>query len=67
MEIREDRFPLDRCTCAAVAAGGLDPPFRTACGGVIPNARWVLCALGKGAEVFEGWLVDYETACNVGN
>jgi hypothetical protein len=63
VEIREDGLPLDRCTDAAVAAGRLDPPFRAACGGVFPNVRWVLCALERGAEVFEGWLVDHETAC----
>ena len=49
VEIREDWFPLDRCTDAAVATGGLNPPFGTACGGVFPNVRRVLCVLGKGS------------------
>lgn len=48
VDIREDWFPLDRCTDAAVATGGLNPPFGTACGGVFHNVRRVLCALGKG-------------------
>jgi hypothetical protein len=42
VEIREDWFPLDRCTDAAVATRGLDPPFGTTYGGVFPNARRVL-------------------------
>jgi hypothetical protein len=67
VEVREDGLSVDRCADAAVAAGGVDPPSGTVRGGVFPDAGRMLCAWERGAEVFEEWLVDHETACNVGN
>jgi cryptochrome len=58
---------LDRYADAAVAAGEVDPPSGPACGGMFLTRGGCYVHWERGAEVFEEWLVDHETACNVGN
>ncbi|KAK8061196.1 hypothetical protein PG997_015417 [Apiospora hydei] len=59
-------FPLDRRPDAPAQARRLDPPLGAALGRLFLDEGRVLYSLGKGADVFEEWLIDHEPACNAG-
>ena len=46
VEMGTHRFSFYRCADATTSAGGLDPPSRSSCSGLLPDARWMLHTLG---------------------